>query len=338
MKGRRNTANMTAVSAIPVIMKPILLVIAIILALSAIMMMALTGCGAGASAQPNATASVSNATASVANTTNATEADFDDSKEITVISREEGSGTRSAFIELFKIQVKSGDGSTKDMTTKEAVIADKTDIMMTNIANDPYAIGYISLGSLNGTIKALSIDGIEAAPGNVKNGSYKIQRPFIIATKGEAAGLTADFISFILSKEGQEVAAKNKYIAIKPDAAAYSGNRPSGKIAVMGSSSVTPLMEKLREAYLAINAGAEIEIQMSDSSAGMTAAIDGTCQIGMASRELKDAEKAELADIVIALDGIAVIVNNDNPLSGLSAETVRRIFTGELGVWSEIKQ
>lgn len=262
---------------------------------------------------------------------------FDAKKDISVISREDGSGTRGAFIELFGIEVKQGDGTKKDMTTKEAIIADKTDIMMTNIANDHYAIGYISLGSLNNSIKALDIDGATASVENVKNGTYKIQRPFNIAIKGEASGLTKDFIDFILSKDGQAVVAANKYITKDENALAYSGSKPSGKIVVGGSSSVTPVMEKLREAYLGINPSATIEIQMSDSSAGMTAAINGTCDIGMASRALKDSELAELMEIAIALDGIAVIVNNKNPLVNLTSEQVKNIFTGEITKWSEVQ-
>jgi len=268
---------------------------------------------------------------------NQSAAGFDTSKSISVVSREDGSGTRGAFIELLGIEVKADDGTKKDMTTKEAVIADKTDVMMTNIANDTYAIGYISLGSLNDTIKALDIDGVTASAENVKNGTYEIQRPFNIATKGDAPELAKDFIDFILSKEGQDVVAANHYISVNETAAAYSGSKPSGKIVVAGSSSVTPVMEKLKEAYLAVNPNANIEIQMSDSTAGMTAAMNGTCDIGMASRELKDSEKAELADIAIALDGIAVIVNKENPLTSLTGDQVKSVYTGEATKWSDIQ-
>jgi len=261
---------------------------------------------------------------------------FDPNKAITVVSREDGSGTRGAFIELFGIEVKNDDGSKKDMTTKEAIIADKTDIMMTNIAGDSNAIGYISLGSLNDSIKALQIDGAAASIENVKNGSYQIQRPFNIAVKGEAEGLTKDFIEFVLSKEGQEVIAANKYIPVSEEAPAFDSSRPSGKIVVAGSSSVTPLMEKLREAYLVINPNAVIEVQLGDSSSGMTMAMNGTCDIGMASRALKDSELAELTETAIALDGIAVIVNNSNPLDGLTSEQVKAIFTGAALNWSDV--
>jgi phosphate transport system substrate-binding protein len=262
---------------------------------------------------------------------------FDAKKDISVVSREDGSGTRGAFIELFGIEVKSEDGSKKDTTTKEAVIAKQTDVMMTNIAGDKYAIGYISLGSLNDTVKAVKIEDVEASSANVKNGAYPITRPFNIATKGEPNELAGDFIDFVLSSEGQAVVAKD-YIAISDNAPAYAGGRPSGKIVVAGSSSVTPIMEKLKEAYIEINPDASIEIQMSDSSAGMTGAIDGTCDIGMASRELKDSELSELTATQIALDGIAVIVNKENPVTNLTKDQVKGIFTGEKVSWSNVSE
>ena len=256
--------------------------------------------------------------------------------DITVVSREDGSGTRGAFIELFGIEVKGEDGSKKDKTTKEAVIANKTDVMLGNVAGDPAAIGYVSLGSLNDTVKALSIDGTAASAENVKNGSYSIARPFLIATRGEAEGLTKDFIGFILSKEGQQVVSGG-YIAVDESAPAYAGTKPAGKITVAGSSSVTPVMEKLKEAYLAVNPNAAVEIQMTDSTAGMTAAMEGVCDIGMASRELKPAEAEQLTGIPIALDGIAVIVNRDNPADNMTGEQIRGIFTGETTSWDDVK-
>lgn len=263
-------------------------------------------------------------------------AGFDAQKAINVISREDGSGTRGAFIELFGILQKNGDGTQKDLTTKEAVIARQTDVMMTNVAGDKYAIGYISLGSLNDTVKALAIEGVIPTAENVKNGSYPVSRPFNIATKGEPGGLAADFIGFILSAEGQAVVSKS-YIAVDGAAPAYAGTRPSGKIVVAGSSSVTPIMEKLKEAYLTVNPNARVEIQMSDSSAGMNGTIDGTCDIGMASRELKDSEKEKLTPIQIALDGIAVIVNNENPASDLTRDQVRAIYTGGVETWGGVE-
>ncbi|GHV18787.1 phosphate-binding protein PstS 2 [Spirochaetia bacterium] len=265
------------------------------------------------------------------------QAAFDKAKAINVVSREDGSGTRGAFIELFGIEARGSDGSRKDMTTKEAVIAKQTDVMMTNISGDKYAIGYISLGSLNSTVKAADIEGVKASTENVKSGAYAVSRPFNIATKGEAKELAADFIKFILSAEGQAVVAKS-YIAVIDNAPSYTGSRLSGKIVVAGSSSVTPIMEKLKEAYIALNPNVNIEIQMSDSSAGMTGAIDGTCDIGMASRELRMSERAVLSATQIALDGIAVIVNNENPVTNLTKEQVKGIFTGTMVEWGDVIQ
>ncbi|MDR2630764.1 MAG: substrate-binding domain-containing protein [Spirochaetaceae bacterium] len=258
--------------------------------------------------------------------------------EITVISREDGSGTRGAFIELFKIEERDASGKRVDKTTKEAVISNRTDIMLSAVAGNPSAIGYVSLGSLNATVKAVNIDGTAASIANVENGSYKISRPFNIAVKGNAGGTgtsaAQDFISFILSREGQEVVAKG-YIPVVANAPAYTGSS-SGRVVLAGSSSVTPVMEQLREAYLARNPQAVIEIQMSDSSTGIKAAIDGTCDIGMASRELSDTEKAQLTPTVIAIDGIAVIINPGNPLSGLSSAQVKQVFTGEITSWQAL--
>lgn len=262
---------------------------------------------------------------------------FDASKDVTVVSREDGSGTRGAFIELLGIEAKTPEGGKKDRTTKEAIIAKQTDVMISNIAGNAYSIGYISLGSLNDTVQALQIEGVTASAEHVKNGTYPIVRPFNIATKGEPDGLTKDFIDFITSAEGQTVIAKS-YIAIDDHAPAYTGSKPAGKIVVAGSSSVTPVMEKLKEAYLAINTNATIEIQQSDSSTGMTGAIDGTCNIGMASRELKDSELEKLTATQIALDGIAVIVHKENPVTNLTKAQVKSIFTGETLKWSGVIQ
>ena len=259
---------------------------------------------------------------------------FDTSKKIVVVSREDGSGTRGAFIELLGIEQKGDDGSKKDRTTKDAEIASKTDVMLTNISTNAYAIGYVSMGSLNDDVKALKVDGVEATADNVKNKTYPLARPFNIATKGEATGLAKDFIDFILSKEGQEVVSDG-YIQINDAAPAYAGTKPEGKIVISGSSSVTPIMEKLREAYLKINTNAEIEIQQSDSTAGMTDAINGNCDIGMASRDLKDSEKAQLQSIEIALDGIAVIVNPKNTVDSLSADSIAKIFMGNAETWAD---
>ena len=211
--------------------------------------------------------------------------------------------------------------------------------MMTTVAGDEYAIGYISLGSLNDTVKAVAIDGADATVENIKRGCYTIARHFNIATKGEVSEIAQDFMNFILSADGQSVISDNGYITVSDDAAAFESNGAEGKIVVAGSSSVTPVMEKLKEAYTAVNTGAEIEIQESDSTTGMTAAMDGTCDIGMASRELKDSEtEGGLTATVIAMDGIAVVVNNDNPTTNLTKDDVNGIFRGEITTWDEVSK
>ena len=261
---------------------------------------------------------------------------FDASKEIGVISREEGSGTRGAFIELFGIEQKNDAGEKVDYTTDKAVITDKTSVMMTTVAGDMYAIGYISLGSLNDTVKAVKIDGVEPSVANVENDTYKIVRPFNIATKEDLSEAAQDFVNYILSADGQKVIEDNGYIAVS-DAPAYEKSDISGKITISGSSSVTPVMEKLMEAYVAINSDVVIEINQTDSSSGVKDAISGISDIGMASRELKDSEIAEgVTGTVIAMDGIAVIVNNDSPVEDLTSEEVMKIFMGEITTWDEI--
>ncbi|GHU50818.1 phosphate-binding protein PstS 2 [Clostridia bacterium] len=262
-------------------------------------------------------------------------ADFDDSHSITVISREDGSGTRSAFSELVGVIQKGEDGTRTDNTSKEAIIANKTDVMITNVSEDPYAVGYISVGSLpkNGSVRALLIDGVEANDENIKNGTYPIKRPFIVATKiGDADAVTADFMKYILSDKGQEIVAK-EYIAVSETPEAYASQKLKGKIVVGGSSSVTPIMEKLSEAYMEENPDVNVEIQMTDSTAGMTGAIDGSYNIGMSSRDLTEKETAALAPTIIAQDGIAVIVNPANSTLGLSTEWIRKVFTGEAPAW-----
>lgn len=259
------------------------------------------------------------------------------SQTITVVSREDGSGTRGAFIELFGIEEKDASGKKVDNTTDDATITNSTEVMMTTVAGDEAAIGYTSLGALNSSIKALKVDGAEATAANVKSGTYKISRPFNIATKGTVSEVTQDFINYILSEDGQKIVESNGYIS-QGNSGAFTSNGASGKIVVAGSSSVTPVMGKLLEAYQKVNTGAKIELQENDSTTGMTAAIDGTCDIGMASRELKDSEKsAGLTNQVIALDGIAVIVNNKNSASNITSEQVKAIFTGETTDWSNVK-
>ena len=259
------------------------------------------------------------------------------SQTITVVSREDGSGTRGAFIELFGIEEKDASGKKVDNTTDDATITNSTEVMMTTVAGDEAAIGYTSLGALNSSIKALKVDGAEATAANVKSGTYKISRPFNIATKGTVSEVTQDFINFILSEDGQKIVESNGYIS-QGNSGVFTSNGASGKIVVAGSSSVTPVMQKLLEAYQKVNTGAKIELQENDSTTGMTAAIDGTCDIGMASRELKDSEKsAGLTNQVIALDGIAVIVNNKNSASNITSEQVKAIFTGETTDWNNVK-
>ena len=261
--------------------------------------------------------------------------DWDSSNDITIVSREDGSGTRGAFIELFGIEEKK-DGEKVDMTTDDAQITNSTSVMLTTVAGDDYAIGYVSLGSLNDTVKALKIDGEEATEQNIKDGKYKICRPFNIATKKGADNEVAkDFIAYIMSKEGQQVISDNGYIG-DDSAEAYAGSKPSGKAVVGGSSSVSPVMEKLIEAYKKVNTGAEIELQTTDSTTGMTSAIDGSYDIGMASRELQDEEKDKLDSQVIATDGIAVIVNKNNTTDELSSDQVKTIYTGDATTWYEV--
>ncbi len=251
---------------------------------------------------------------------------------ISVVSREEGSGTRGAFIELFGIEEKGADGNKIDRTTMEATIANSTEIVLSNVAGDPNAIGYVSLGSLKNTVKVLKIDGAEATVENIKNGSYKISRPFNIVTGSTPSEVARDFINFILSEGGQKVVEEKGYIQAVDLPEDYASTQAKGKIVVEGSSSVSPVMEKLIEAYKSVNPNAVVELQPDDSTTGIQAAMDGTADIGMASRELKDSE-ASLTAMVIAVDGIAVIVNQKNALSNVTREEVKAIFTGERTVW-----
>lgn len=261
-------------------------------------------------------------------------AKFDASKTISVVTREEGSGTRDAFTELTGVLVKDGDNKT-DNTTTSAVTINSTEAVITNVKDNEAAIGYISLGSLNDTVKALKIGGVEATADNVKSGDYAVSRPFNIAYKGELSDVAQDFVDYIMSSDGQKIVSDNGYVTVSENAA-YSGKKPSGKISVAGSSSVSPVMEKLAEGYQKVNTNAKVEIQTSDSSAGMQSAMGGTCDIGMASRDLKDEEKSALKVETIAKDGIAVIVNNANTCDDLTLDQVKSIYTGETTVWSDI--
>ena len=265
------------------------------------------------------------------------ESDWDSSNDIAIVSREDGSGTRGAFIELFGIEEKK-DGEKVDMTTDDAQITNSTSVMLTTVAGDDYAIGYVSLGSLNDSVKALKIDGAEATADNIENGSYKVSRPFNIAVKKDLDNEVAkDFMAYIMSTEGQEIVSNEKYIPVS-DVEAYAGSKPSGKCVVGGSSSVSPLMEKLIEAYKKVNPNADIELQTSDSTTGMTSTIEGSYDIGMASRELKDDEASELEATVIATDGIAVIVNKANTADELSADQVKSIYVGDVTTWDEVSK
>lgn len=314
---------------------------AVLLALG-MAVMGLAGCSG--SSNSTATTAATEAAATTAETTTAaaettTETAKDSALEgpITVISREDGSGTRGAFIELFGIEVKNDAGEKVDMTTDDAEITNSTSVMMTSVAGNTEAIGYISLGSLNDTVKAVKIDGAEATVDNIKSGTYKIARPFNIATKGEVSDVAQDFIKYIMSEDGQKVVEDNGYISQGNDGV-YESAGLSGKVVVGGSSSVTPVMEKLKEAYVALNPDVTIEVQQSDSTTGMTSAIEGVCDIGMASRDLKDSEiEKGLTGTTIAMDGIAVIVNNDSPVEELSSDSVKGIYTGEITDWADVQ-
>ena len=296
-----------------------------LLMMAALAATALAGCGAKEEAEAPAA------------TVETAELDFDYDNDIAVISREDGSGTRGAFVELFGVEQKNDAGEKVDYTTVEATVTNNTSVMMTTVANDEYAIGYISLGSLNDTVKAVKIDGVDASVENIKNGTYTVNRPFNLAVQGELSEAAQDFLNYIMSAEGQAVIEEEGYIKIDEAAVSFESNGAEGKVVVAGSSSVTPVMEKLKEAYAAINTNVTIEINTNDSSTGVSSAIEGTCDIGMASRALKDTETAEgVNEVTIAKDGIAVIVNNNNPVEDLTTETVKNIYVGDILTWSEI--
>lgn len=295
-----------------------------VLAVAGMMTGMLAGCGSSSSDDTSSDSGSADAAS-----------EWDASNDITIVSREDGSGTRGAFVELFGIE-EEVDGEKVDMTTADAQITNNTSVMMTTVAENEYAIGYISLGSLDDSVKALSIDGAEATAENIENGSYKVSRPFNVAVKPDSTNeVAADFMSFIMSTEGQQVVSDEGYIPVA-DVEAYAGTAPAGDCVVGGSSSVSPLMEKLVEAYKEVNPNANIELQTSDSTTGMTSTIEGSYDIGMASRELKDEEAAELNGTVIATDGIAVIVNQENPTDDLSVDQVKSIYMGDVTTWDAI--
>lgn len=256
---------------------------------------------------------------------------------ITVITREDGSGTRGAFIELTGVEKKDGEGNRSDETTLSALTSKSTDAVLTQVKGDVNAIGYISLGSMNEDVKALKIEGVEATIDNIKADKYAIARPFNIAVKGDVSDVTADFIKFIMSADGQKVIEENGYVAVSDSAEAYTAAGVSGTVKINGSSSVTPVMTKLKEAYEKINDKADIEIQQTDSSTGMKTVAEGSCDIGMASRELKDTE-SELNGTTIAKDGIAIIVNPNNALDDINVETIRKIYVGEITSWEDVNE
>jgi len=257
--------------------------------------------------------------------------------QISVISREDGSGTRGAFIELFGVEEKDVNGNKIDHTVSSAEITNNTAVMMMTVSGDEGSIGYISLGSLNDMVKAVKIDDVEATTENVNNGSYKVFRPFNVAVKEKISPAAQEFINFIHSANGQNIVEAKGYIKIK-DTGIYVGNKIPGKVIVAGSSSVTPVMEALKEAYQKTNPKANIEVQQSDSSTGVSATIEGICDIGMVSRELKDSEiQKGVRSIVIAKDGLAVIINKKNPVENLTKAQVKEIFTGKLKAWSNLQ-
>ena len=257
----------------------------------------------------------------------------DGEKKITVISREASSGTRGAFVELMGVVDEDG----KDLTVASAEETQSTNVMMTTVAGNVNAIGYVSLGSLSDTVKAVKVDGVEATVDNIKAGSYKVSRPFNIAYKDDLSELAEDFKKYILSAEGQSIIEENGYIKATDSGESYKASGLTGKIVLDGSTSVGPVMEKLADAYKKLNTGVEIEIQQTSSSAGITSAIEGVCDIGMSSRELKQSELDQgVVSEKIAMDGIAVIVNKENSVSDLTSEQIKKIYLGEYTDWSEI--
>ena len=307
---------------------------------AAALALSLAACGSADSTADTAaesTAASTEAVSSEAASEAAPAGDFDTDQDITVISREDGSGTRGAFIELTGVEEKNADGKKVDNTTEAAAIQSSTNGVMTAVANDETAIGYISLGSLNDTVKAVTVGGVAASAETVKDGSYVLARPFNIVTNGDAADPVAvDFIAYCLSKDGQALATDKGYIG--EDGADYTSAQPAGKITVGGSSSVSPLMEKLIEAYKSVNPNAELELLTTDSTTGVSGALDGTYTIGMASRELKDSEtEAGAKATVLALDGIAVVVNPANTTEDLTVDQIKGIYTGELTTWADVQ-
>lgn len=259
-----------------------------------------------------------------------------DNTKITVISREEGSGTRGAFVELMGILEKDADGNEKDLTTTSAETSQSTSVVISTVTGNKNAIGYISLGSLSSDVKAINVDGVAASVETVKDGSYKVARPFMICTKDGVSDTAQDFIDFILSDEGQKIISDDGYISIDSNST-YTASGLSGKVTLAGSTSVAPVMDKIADAYMELNSDVTVEIQQSGSGAGITSTIEGACDIGMSSRELKDEEIQQgLTPTQIAMDGIAVIVNKDNAVDNLTSEQIKNIFIGNVTDWNDI--
>ena len=305
--------------------------------LSAAMLASLAACGsAPASSEASSAESSSVEASSVESAAPAADA-FDTAQDIAVFTREDGSGTRGAFIELTGVEQKDADGKKVDMTTEAAAVQSSTNGVMTAVANDATAIGYISLGSLNDTVKAVTVDGVKAGADTVKDGSYTLARPFNIVTNGDATDPVAvDFIAYCLSADGQALATDKGYIGSEGEA--FTSAQPAGKIVVGGSTSVAPLMEKLVEAYKTVNPNAEIEHLTTDSTTGVSGALDGSYTIGLASRDLKDSEtEAGAKATVLAMDGIAVVVNPENPIENLTVDQIKSIYVGEVTTWDEVE-
>ena len=301
------------------------------------MVFSMAACGSGDSgSSSDSTATEDSASSDSSSDSSSSDASAP-SGTISVLSREEGSGTRGAFVELFGVEEENADGEKVDNTTVDAQVTNSTAVMMTGVAQDPQAIGYISLGSLDDSVKALKVDGAEASAENVKNGTYKVSRPFNIVTGDSLSDVAQDFVDYILSSDGQAIVGED-YIPVDDAAEAYAGTSPEGSVVVAGSSSVSPVMEKLKEGYEAVNPNASIEIQTSDSTTGVESTISGICDIGMASRELKDTETSEgVTGTQIAIDGIAIIVNNENSMTDITSEQVKQIYTGEVTNWEDLQ-
>ncbi len=253
---------------------------------------------------------------------------------ISVISREDGSGTRSAFTELMGILVDD-----VDHTTVNAEISQSTSVVVTTVAGNPKAIGYISMGAMSDAVKTVKVDGVEPTTDNVKAGTYPVSRPFAVCTNDQLTDVAADFIDYILSAEGQAIVAAEGYITVDDAAPSYeTKDGLEGRIVLAGSTSVAPVMQVIADSYKAIYADVEIEIQQTGSGAGITSTIEKACDIGMSSRALKAEELAQgLTEITMAMDGIAVIVNNENAAEDLTSEQIRQIFTGEVTDWNQVQ-